>query len=167
MIISRSICVAANGIISFFFMAGQYNIPYRQNVKYNANELIYKIETDSQTQKTNLWFPKGKGQGGGTNWKFGVRRYKLLSRKQINSKVLLYSTENCIQYLVINYNGKGKKKRMGSLGGSQFPDQKSAQIEAICQENYYRRDLTIVKWKCQMIANSESLGFYDTLEAHR
>ena len=27
----------------------------------NTNESIYKTETDSQTQKTNLWLPKGKG----------------------------------------------------------------------------------------------------------
>ena len=33
------------------------------NLKNGANELIYKIETDSQTQQTNLWLPKGKGQG--------------------------------------------------------------------------------------------------------
>ena len=31
--------------------------------KNDTNELIYKTETDSQTQKTNLWFPQGKGQG--------------------------------------------------------------------------------------------------------
>ena len=30
------------------------------NLKINANELIYKAETDSQTWKTNLWLPKGK-----------------------------------------------------------------------------------------------------------
>ena len=34
-----------------------------QNLKYNINELIYKTETDSQTQKANLWLPKGKGMG--------------------------------------------------------------------------------------------------------
>ena len=28
--------------------------------KNDTNELIYKTETDSQTQKTNLWVPKGK-----------------------------------------------------------------------------------------------------------
>ena len=38
-----------------------YNITYMWNIKYDANELIYKIETDSQTEKTNLWLPKGKG----------------------------------------------------------------------------------------------------------
>ena len=34
-------------------------------LKTDANELIYKIEVDSQTQKTNLWLPKGKGAGEG------------------------------------------------------------------------------------------------------
>ena len=33
------------------------------NLKYDTNELIYETETDSQTQKTNVWLPKGK-QGG-------------------------------------------------------------------------------------------------------
>ena len=33
------------------------------NLIYNINELIYKTETDSQTQKTNLQLPKGKGTG--------------------------------------------------------------------------------------------------------
>ena len=32
--------------------------------KSDTNELIYKTETDSQTLKTNLWLPKGKGGGG-------------------------------------------------------------------------------------------------------
>ena len=31
------------------------------NLKYNINELIYKPETDSQTQVTNLWLPKAEG----------------------------------------------------------------------------------------------------------
>ena len=29
--------------------------------KNNTNELIYKSEINSQTQKTNLWLPRGKG----------------------------------------------------------------------------------------------------------
>ena len=33
-----------------------------RNQKDDTNELIYKRETDSQTQKTNLWIPKGKGE---------------------------------------------------------------------------------------------------------
>ena len=31
-----------------------------QILKHNTNELIYKTEIDSQTQKTNLQLPKGK-----------------------------------------------------------------------------------------------------------
>ena len=31
--------------------------------KKGTNELIYKTEIDPQTQKTNLWLPKGKGGG--------------------------------------------------------------------------------------------------------
>lgn len=34
----------------------------------------------------------------------GVSRYTLLCVKWINNKVLLDSTGNCIQYLIINYN---------------------------------------------------------------
>ena len=40
-----------------------YDITYMWNLKYDKNELIYNTETDSQTQKTNLWPPKGKGMG--------------------------------------------------------------------------------------------------------
>ena len=40
-----------------------YDITFMWNLKNDINELIYKTETDSQTQKTNLWLPKGKGQG--------------------------------------------------------------------------------------------------------
>ena len=48
---------------------------------------------------------KGKGVGGGMEWEVGVSRCKLLYIERIN-KVLLYSTGNCIQYLMINHNGK-------------------------------------------------------------
>ena len=36
-------------------------ISYVDCKKNDTNELIYKTESDSQTQKTNLWLPKGKG----------------------------------------------------------------------------------------------------------
>ena len=36
-----------------------YNIVYVWNLKdMISNELIYKTEIESQTQKTNLWLPK-------------------------------------------------------------------------------------------------------------
>ena len=34
------------------------------NLKYDTNELIHKTETDSQTQKTNLWLPKWEREWG-------------------------------------------------------------------------------------------------------
>ena len=43
-----------------------------QNLKKNGmNELIYETEIDSQTQKTNLWLPKGRVEGRGRD-KLGV-----------------------------------------------------------------------------------------------
>ena len=35
-------------------------IVFMQNLNYDKNELIYKIEIDLQIQKTNFWLPKGK-----------------------------------------------------------------------------------------------------------
>ena len=32
-------------------------ITYMWNLKYDTNELIYETETDSQTWRTDLWFP--------------------------------------------------------------------------------------------------------------
>ena len=76
---------------------------YMQNLKKNdTNELIYKAETDSGTQKAHLQLPKGKGEGG-INQEFGINRYTQLHTKEINNKDLLYSTGNYIQYLGITY----------------------------------------------------------------
>ena len=36
----------------------QYYIAYMWNLKKNTNELIYKTELGSKTQKTNLWLPE-------------------------------------------------------------------------------------------------------------
>ena len=47
---------------------------------------------------------------GGWDWEFGVSRYKLLYIRQINNKVLLFSTGNYTQYPVINHNEKKEKK---------------------------------------------------------
>ena len=61
MIITGSIQVATHGIISFFLWMS------------NINELIYKTEIDSQTQKANLMFTKGdSGYRVGREDKLGV-----------------------------------------------------------------------------------------------
>ena len=43
---------------------------------------------------------------------FMVSRFKLLYMEWINNKVLLYSTENYIQYPMLNHNGKDYFKKM-------------------------------------------------------
>ena len=53
---------------------------------------------------------RGEGGGRGMDGEFGISRYKVLYREWMNNKVLLYSTENYIQYPVINHNGKEYEK---------------------------------------------------------
>ena len=48
---------------------------------------------------------------GGQDWEFGIGRCKLLYIEWINNKVLLYSTVNYIQYLVIYHDGKEDEKK--------------------------------------------------------
>ena len=62
---------------------------------------LHNTEIDPQTQKTNLWLPKGKG--GGINQEFGVKIYTVLYIKQITNKDLLQSTGN------YTYNGREYK----------------------------------------------------------
>ena len=51
------------------------------NIKKNANELIYKAETDSQTQKTNLRLPNGKVGGREIgNWELTDTHYYTQNR---------------------------------------------------------------------------------------
>ena len=40
------------------------DITYMWKLNYDTNELINKTEIDSQTEKTNLWLPEGKGKKG-------------------------------------------------------------------------------------------------------
>ena len=74
------------------------------NLKYDTNEPIYK--TERQTQRVDLWLPKGEGSWGGKDWKFGINKCKLSYVKLINTKILLNRTVNYIQYPMINQNGK-------------------------------------------------------------
>ena len=58
------------------------------NLKCDTNELIYETETDSQTERTDLWLPRGRGSRGGMEWEFGISRCELLYIEWINNKVL-------------------------------------------------------------------------------
>ena len=37
-----------------------YDITYMCTLKYDTNESIYESETDSQTQRTDLWLPRSE-----------------------------------------------------------------------------------------------------------
>ena len=64
-----------------------YDITYMWNLKSSdANEFIYKTETDLQTQRMNLWLPGEKDEMEG-QMKFGTDTYMLLHLKQISNKV--------------------------------------------------------------------------------
>ena len=52
----------------------------------------------------------GEGCGRGIVREFGIDMYTLLYLKWITNNDQLYSTENCIQYLVMTYNGKETEK---------------------------------------------------------
>ena len=43
---------------------------------------------------------------GWMDWEFGVSRYKLLHLDWISSEVLLYSTENYVQSLGLEHDGR-------------------------------------------------------------
>ena len=89
-----------------------HDITYKCNLKYGTNEPICKTETDSQTQRTDLWLPRCRGRG--MDWKgVGVGRCKLLHLEWINNKVLMYTTGNYIEYPVINHNGKEYLRKVG------------------------------------------------------
>ena len=37
-----------------------YDITYMWTLNYGTNELISKTETDSQTERADMWFPRGR-----------------------------------------------------------------------------------------------------------
>ena len=71
----------------------------------------YPWNRNIQTQRTDLWLPRGREGGRVMDWEFEVSRCKLLHLEWINNKVLLYSTGNYIQSPGINHNGKEYKKK--------------------------------------------------------
>ena len=72
-----------------------HDITHMWNLKYDANELIHETETDSQTQRTDLWLPRGREAA--KDWEFGISRWRLVYIRWIN-KVLLYRELYSISY---------------------------------------------------------------------
>ena len=79
--------------------------------------LSTKSDSDSDSDsdpdyRTGLWLPRGRGDRGRMEWKFGVSRCKLVYMEWINNEILLYSTEIYTQYPVISHNGNNIKMHM-------------------------------------------------------
>ena len=72
-------------------------------LKQDTNELSY--QTDSGEQTCGCQRVGGAG-GGGKDWEFEISSHKLVYTEWITDKVLLCSTGNYIQYLVIKCNGE-------------------------------------------------------------
>lgn len=66
-------------------------------------EHVCETETDSRIENS-LVASKGEAAGGG--WTVGESRCKVLHMELVNSKVLLYSTENYFHGPLINHNEK-------------------------------------------------------------
>jgi len=132
-----------------------YDSTYMWNLKYDANELTYKL-TDTENR---LVVAKGVVGGGGKDWELGISGCRLLHIEWMNNKVLLWSTGNSIQYPVINHNGKEYEKviciyihtqthiyiyKTGSLCCT-------AQINTTLEINYIsikRKKNFLLFWKC-------------------
>ena len=78
------------------------------NLKYDINETTHKRDRLTDTDN-RLVVAEGRGLGGEER-ELGVSRRKLLYTERMNNKILLYSTEDYIQYALINDNSKEYNK---------------------------------------------------------
>ena len=81
-----------------------HDVTYMWTTQYDANEPIYKTETDSRGEHT-CGCQRGREMGP----ELRISKCKLLCIQRIKSKVLLHRTRNYIQYPIIDYNGKEQK----------------------------------------------------------
>ena len=97
-----------------------YHTEWSKSEKHHMTSFICGIWNRIQMNFTKQTHRHGEQtcgcQEGGKNregivQEFGISRRKLLCIEWINSKILLYNTRDCIQYLVINHNGKEYEKR--------------------------------------------------------
>ena len=74
------------------------------NLKYGTNEPVCRIETYSQTWRTDLWLPSGEKRR--MVREFGVGRCKLLHLEWISNKDQLNSRGNYTQSPGIDHDGR-------------------------------------------------------------
>ena len=74
----------------------QMNLPMKQKQNHGYREQTGIAQRD--------------GVGGEMEWEVGISRCELLYTEWVNNKVLIYSTENYIQYFLIKHSRKEHKK---------------------------------------------------------
>ena len=82
------------------------------NLKYGANEPVYRTETDSHIEN-RLAVAQGGEQGTGRDWEFGVSRCRLFLLEWTSSEVLPCSAGNCIQPRGRDRDGHNVRMGMG------------------------------------------------------
>ena len=80
---------------------GHNRVTKHSTKRNDTNELIYKTETDSQTQRTNLLVTTGGGGGEGIVREFEIDLYILLCLKWIANNDLLYGIGNFVPFYVV------------------------------------------------------------------
>ena len=82
-----------------------------ESKKKDTNELLFTQQTLTHRHRTQTSRCQ-RGKVAGIHEEFCINMYTPLRIKERNYKDLLYSTGNCIQYLIITYNEKESEKRI-------------------------------------------------------
>ena len=77
-----------------------------ENLIYGANEPFHRKENHGHGEQTCDC--QGGGGGSGMDWESGVKRRKLFPLEWISSEILLYSTGNCIESLMMEHDSVRK-----------------------------------------------------------
>ena len=80
-----------------------YDVTYIWNLIYGTTKPFHRKETHGFGEHT--YGCQGGGGGRGMDWEFGVDRCKLLHLEWTGNEILLYSTGNYIQSLVMEHDG--------------------------------------------------------------
>ena len=88
-----------------------YVFTYILNLIYGTNETFHRKENHGCGE--HMCGCQEGGEGIGMDWEFGVNRCKLFPLERISNGILLYSTGNYVQSLMMEHDNV-RKKRMYS-----------------------------------------------------
>ena len=80
------------------------------NLKHSTKNPIHKAETD-HGHGEKIYVCQGKAGKKRMDGEFGVGRFKLLHLEQMGNGVLLYSTWDCVQSLMLEHDGRYYEKK--------------------------------------------------------